>query len=369
MSTALTVPSFTERNIETIIAETKAYYESLVGKTVQPGQPEMSLINTWAYREFLIRTKIQSAGLSMLVNFSEAPVLDFLAQGVSVTRLAASPAKCTLSFTLIEGHGEVTIPAGTRVQSTDGVVIFETDIEKVIEVGVDTIEIPATCSTDGILGNGYGAGDISIPLDPYAYVTLIENLAVTAGGADQESDVELRDRIKLAPNSFSTAGPTSGYIFWAKSASALIIDVTAVSETAGQMNVYPLVVGGGVTPPEVIEAVEAVLNGEKTIPLCDTVVVLAPEKVDYTIVAVLVLLEGAVGSEVNAVVTAALNEYADKRKSTLGLDAIENQIKAICMVAGVYNVSLTGFTDVVVTKKQYAFCTTITVTNPTENVG
>jgi phage-related baseplate assembly protein len=369
MEKALTVPQFIEINIEKIVSETKAYYESLTGKIVQPGQPEMFLINTFAYRELLVRSGIQSAGLSMLVNFATAPTLDFLAQGVSISRLAAAPSICTLEFTLVEGHAEVTIPAGTRVQSEDGFVIFETNVEKVVIVGVNTIEIAATCTTTGISGNGYLVGEINTPLDPYPYVVSVENITATTAGYDQESDEELRDRIKIAPNSFSVAGPTNAYKFWAKSASALIVDVSAVSVTAGEMQVYPLVAGGETTPTEILDLVTSILNADNIRPLCDTVVVLAPEKITYSIVVALELYEGVIAGEVSQIVNDALLVYTNLRKNTLGLDATADQIKAICMTAGVYGLVLTGFTDVIVTKTQYAYCDSIAVTTPTTNVG
>jgi hypothetical protein len=48
----------------------------------------------------------------------------------------------------------------------------------------------------------------------------------TANGTDDETDEELRERIRLAPSQFSVAGPTGAYKFFAKSAHPSIVDVS-----------------------------------------------------------------------------------------------------------------------------------------------
>lgn len=355
----MAAPSFIEIDPDKIVSEIKADFEFRLDKPIQPGQPEMMIINSMAYREVLLRTKIQSACQAMLVDFSTGLVLDFLAVLVGVTRIAATSAKCTINVVLEEGHSDVTIPAGYRVQSTDGKVIFVTTTEKIIDSEEEELEfeIEAECTTTGIIGNDYLAGDISVQLDPLPYVVSAQNVGTTGAGSDQETDEELRERIRLAPNSFSTAGPELAYKFWAKSASALIIDVSVVTVTAGTVNIYPLVEDGSETPSEVISAVENILTSEKIRPQNDTVVVLSPTKIDYTLNIELTTLPDAVEAEVIATVKEAVTNYTISKRQTLGRDIVGDQIKALCIIPDkVYSVNLAGFSDIIVGDTEFAYC-------------
>ena len=237
-----------------------ARYEELTGKTLQPAQPERLLLNGYAYRELLLRQGVQSAAVQNLVDFSDAPVLDYLGALLGVTRLAAAPAEASLTFTLVSGHGAVTIPVGTRVSSTDGKAVFRTKQDVNVAVGINTASVEADCDAPGVIGNGYAIGQISTILDPQAFLVSATNPAVTAGGADEETDANLRERIKLAPASFSNAGSRGAYTYWAKSANANIIDVAITQPVPGTVNIYPLMADGAVTPDAVLDSVEEILS-------------------------------------------------------------------------------------------------------------
>lgn len=373
----LTTPEFISRDPQQVLAEIKSAYETEVGKTVQPGQVEMFIFNAMAYRESVLRSGIQAAALQNLVNFGEGVMLDFLGQLVGVERLAPSAAKTTILFTLVDGHADVVIPSGTRIQSTDGKVIFVTPSDKTVLEGIDEIEIECECTKEGIIGNGYLAGEISEQLDPLAYVTSAENISTTAAGSDQEIDAEFRERIKQAPNSFSVAGPKGAYLFWAKSANSNIIDVAVTSTEAGIVEVYPLMADGSVTPSEVIDAVEAILDDEKIRPLCDRVEVYSPTKIDYDLEVELTVYPDAVQQDVIDAVEAILEKFTIERRSSLGKDVISDQVKSLCILRNsttglpdsVYSADLIGFTDIVVEENEFAYCNSILVTVVGTNVG
>lgn len=362
----LTTPIFIERDADQIVSEMVARYEELTGKTLQPAQPERLLLNTYAYRELLLRQGIQSAALQNLVDFSSAPVLDYLGALVGVTRLAAAPAECTIRFTLVAGRANpVTIPAGTRVSSVDGLAIFRTKEAANVAVGVNTVDVEADCDTPGVFGNGYAIGQISTILDPQAFITTASNLAATAGGADEETDDHLRDRIKLAPASFSNAGSAGAYKFWAKSANANIIDVAIHQPTPGTVSIYPLMASGEVTPDEVLTAVSEACNDEKIRPLTDTVEVIAPSRGTYTLVVNLTLYNDAIQSEVVAQVTANLNAFITEKRLKLGIDIKRSQIIHEVVIDGVFDATIlnggVSFTDLTAAFNEYYFCTSITV--------
>lgn len=355
-------PVFIETDPAVIIAECKAYYESLTGKPLEPAQAETLILNVFAYREVTTRNAIQAAAEQNLVDFSRAPMLDYLGRLVGVNRLAASPAEAQFQFSLISGHGAITIPQGIRIGSTDGLLVFLTKEARTVQVSDTVVTIPAACSAPGKGANGIPAATSWVLLDPLAYVDAVNNITITAGGADEETDDELRARIKLAPSAFSTAGPKGAYIFHAKSAHPSIIDVGVTSLTPGTVNIYPLVEGGGTPSAEVIDAVYIACNADKVRPLSDTVVVAAPTKITYDISVNLTLLNESDETTIAGIVTDALNAYAVEGRNKLGQDRMRAQIIALCQIKGVYNTVVTSpAADIVVSETSFAECGTVSV--------
>lgn len=384
---ALPIPQFIDRDAPTIIAEMVADYETRTGRTLEPAQIEMLLINSFAYRELLLRNQIQDAALQNLVAYARFPMLDHLGELVGVTRLPAQSAETTILLTLVEGHGDVVIPSGLRVASSDGRAIFELLQDYTVLTADNTVSVIARAQSSGNLGNGYAIGTITTIMDPQAYLSTASNTTASFGGSDEESDEQLRDRIKLAPSAFSNAGSYKAYEFWAKSASPVIIDVSVQNRhfqdgddipfgfsvgdiIPGTVEVFPLVASLETTPPEILAAVEAVLNADRIRPLTDTVYVTSPTAVDTTIVVGLILYEGVVSGDVLPLVQSNLEAFRDGRRKLLGQDIVIDQIKAVCMLDGVYkaNVTTPG-ADLVIADTEFANITAITVTVTGTNEG
>lgn len=356
-------PIFVDADPNAILDALIADYQTRTGRSLQAAQPERLLINSIAYILSLHKSQINEAALQNLVAFSTAPALDRLGDLVGVKRLAASNALTTLQFTLVEGHSGVVIPVGTRVASEDGQAIFQTAIALEVEIGVNTAEVEAIAQEVGANGNGFIAGTVVELLDPQPFVAAVENITTSAGGADEETDDQLRERIQLAPASFSNAGSRGAYIFHAKSASQLIADVAVTNPIPGTANIYPMVFGGGTTPSEILNLVQDILSDEKVRPLTDTPVVLSPTTTFYEIEVELTLYSTATQSTVLAQVTENLNAFKDEKGLRLGLDIILNQIIAQCTgVAGVYDVAvIEPPADIIVEPTEVAICVGVTV--------
>jgi phage-related baseplate assembly protein len=365
------VPVFIENDVDAIVAEMKLFYETDLGKQLPMGSPEMRLINMFAQRESLVRSQIQGACVQMLVDFAVAPALDFLGALVGVTRLSPGSSLCTLELTLTDEHTDCIIPKGLRVQSSDYLATFEIDEDIFVEAGTLTVEVSATSITPGISANGYVAGKVNNILDPHPFLVSAENINTTNSGSDQETDDSLRDRIKLAPSSFSVAGPGDAYIYFAKSASSTIIDVAVTTPVPGTVAVYPLCEGSEETPPEILAAVALILNGDKVRPTCDTVNVLSPTKIDYTLVVNVTKITGAVSDDVIAAITEILEDFTQGVSRKIGRDVLETKIKSLCMYddTQVYDVELDSWTDKICDATEFAYCTAITVNIVGSNEG
>lgn len=355
-------PTFIVNDPPAILSEVVELYQQITGRVLQPAQIERLLLGAYAYRESILREQVQAAATQNLVAFAAAPALDYLGELVGVYRLAASPALCTLEFTLVDGHTGVVIPANTRVASGDGKVYFSTVENVTVPSGETTATVEAIAFPEGTIGNGYTAGEIKTILDPQAFITAAENTTATNGGADAETDEQLRARILLAPGSFSTAGSRQAYVFHAKTASQTIIDVAVVQLNPGEVGIYPFT-GTLPTSAEILNLVAAACSDEKVRPLTDTVTVLTPTAVNYDVDIQLVTFEAADQVATLAAAQQAVDAYIAEKGSLLGQDITMSQLIAVAQVDGVYSVTLADPTaDVVVAATEVSVVGTVSVT-------
>lgn len=180
-----------------------------------------------------------------------------------------------------------------------------------------------------------------------------------------ESDDELRRRVVLSLEGYTTAGSVGSYLFHTLSASGDVLDASVPVPTLvpGTVNVAVLSrTGNGVAPTETLDAVIARLNAEVVRPLCDTVVVDSAVIVNYAITAVLTLYPGTGAAQVLAASQASVEAFAAKMHR-LGLDITLAQLTAAMVVPGVQNVAISSpAADVVIAWNQASYCTSITLT-------
>ena len=358
------LPVIFDEDIQVLQARLKTALETALGRSLAPADIETLISNCFCYELQLMRISGNNAFRQSLVDFAAAPMIDYLAGLVGVVRLTASSSTCTLQFNLVPGHNAVIIPAGTRVQSIDGKVVFQTVADASAAIGVDIVIIEGLASTSGAVGNGYTSGDISVLLDPKAFIATVLNTDTTAGGNDAETDDQLRVRIKLAPASFSVAGPTEAYIFWAKSAHPSIVDVACITTNPGEVTLYPLCAGGVAPSSQILTDVLTICNDTKIRPQNDTVLSAAPTVTNYTIEVNLTTYTTAVDADVITAVTAALQGYVNTNLNSLGKDVILTEIIALSKIDSmVYDVAVAHPTANVIAGSDnvYTKCTGITV--------
>lgn len=334
-------------------------YGQKLGKTLYPGQPEYQLAYAGANREIMLRAQADYGLSQVLVNFSNSPMLDYLAETAGVTRLDATPAETVINFVLVNGHGGVIIPVGTKVATTDGKIVFATNVEKAVAAGVNMAEVPATANVDGSIGNSYGPGTVSVIIDAIPFLQSAANLTSTALGAEQETDAALRVRIMQAPSQYSNAGSVGAYKYHAKTANPAIIEVAVTNPVPGQVNVYPLVDGGVTTPDAILDAVFAAVNADTIRPLTDTVVVASPTKVEYELTVNVILKYGAIQSTTIDAITDAISGYCTVRSKKLGEDVTVSQLTAAAMNENVHSLDFDTFTDLIVNPISFPVCTGI----------
>ena len=205
--------------------------------------------------------------------------------------------------------------------------------------------LTASCTEAGDVGNGYLAGQIQTMVEPMAFLSAAENISTTSGGSDIEDDADFAERIRLAPNSFSVAGPKKAYIYHTLSVNPGIIDVSVTSPNPGDVYIMPLMEGGELPTAELRAEILDHLNGDDIRPLTDHVVVLAPNTVDYTIrVDYWISRENAAKSaSIQADVSAAVERYRLWQQSRIGRDITPGQLIANVINAGAARIDSTTF--------------------------
>jgi len=274
---------FTEKSSTQIETDFLANYGALTGQTLGRADPRRKFAQAVIMLLTQQRVLIDQSAKQNLLAYATDDHVDHLGAFSQTERLGASYATTTMRFTLVEVQGQaLTVPAGTQCTAGDNVFWTTTEV-LTIPLGQLTGDIEARASLIGAAANGYLPGEISKVVKPIAYVKSVSNITESENGADIEADDPYADRIHLAPEKFSVAGPDGAYLYWAKTASQLIVDVSVRSPSEGVVEIRPLLVGGVIPGQEILDAVNEVLNDRKIRPLTDHVITLVPEQIPYEI--------------------------------------------------------------------------------------
>lgn len=322
--------------------EVIAAYEAIADTTLYPGDPVRLFLEALAYIVVQQRYIIDWSAKQNLLAYSQGQYLEHLGALLDVARLGAATARTTLRFGMAAPlDWPVVVPASTRA-TPDGVLHFATEFEAVLAPGQLWVEVPALCRTPGAAGNGYLPGQINKLVDPVAHIVAVVNTTVSLGGADPETDGHLRERIHLAPEKFSVAGPDGAYLYWALTAHQDIVDVGVWSPEPGLVDVRPLLVGGELPTPEILAAVTAVLSDRRVRPLTDQLMVQAPSVAPYDL-EVHYWLHGrdaALAGQLAAAVQAAALDWVAWQRAKLGRDINPTRLIARMHQAGAKRVDV-----------------------------
>jgi phage-related baseplate assembly protein len=340
---------FVEKNPETIIDAVIAAYETAryqaTGEkiTLYSGDPRRLFLLSVANTIILQRNLIDYAAKQNMLAFADGEPLDHLGLYMGVTRLPAQRAGAMIRFTLsLPRAGAKIIPIGTRVTTGAGNVYFATDENLDIPPGEIAGDIHATALEPGETSNGLISGQINRLVDPLPYVASVTNITASEGGADVEGDENLRERIHLAPEGFSNAGSRGAYIFWARGASQLVIDVEVSSPEPGTVNIYPLLEDGGIPGQEILDTVLAACNADTIRPLSDHVQVLPPQAVEFELNVTWYLerSNAAKAISTSSNIYSAVQNWLTWQRSKLGRDINPSELISRMVQAGAKRVTV-----------------------------
>lgn len=270
---------------EQMIRDFQGKYEEITGKVISlaKADPVRLILYASALQLYQGMQYIDNAAKQSFLKYSYGDFLENLGALKGITRNAATPARTIVRFTLSEERETIiTIPLGTRV-TPGGNIFFATEEENVIPTGELFIDISVICTENGEIGNDYEAGSIKVLVDKIPYIADVRNIEKTSGGAEEENDETLAERIYIAPSKYSVAGPDDAYKYWVKTYNPSIADVKVTSPIPGQVDIRFIVGDGEIPEQGMIKEVEAYLMEGNRRPLTDLVTVGAPEVCEYNI--------------------------------------------------------------------------------------
>lgn len=190
--------------------------------------------------------------------------------------------------------------------------------------------------------------------------------AVPPVPAVMEEDDALRERVQLAYEGLTTAGPRNSYILHARNASGLVADATAESPSPAVVVVTVLSQDDtGAASAELLDTVSAYLNDDDVRPVADRLTVQSAQILPYRIDAKVYMVgNGPENEAILAQCQARLQAWINPRRR-LGVEVARSGIDAQLHIDGVTRVELTGWVDIKPTKAQAAWCEGFTVVRGT----
>lgn len=333
---------FLEKAPELIESEMLQHVSDKTGLILTRADPRRKFLQSLATFVSIERNRMEHALRQNRLAYAEDASLDHMGLEMSTGRIEAKAAKTIMAFVLEEERPQeaYVIDAGELVSV--GEVYFAIDEVLVIPPGQSIGSVGATCTELGEIGNDYLVGEISTLVRPKAYVNSVQNTTVSSGGAEQESDDAYAERIRLAPESFSTAGPELAYVYWAKSTSADIADVKADSPEEGQVAIYILMQNGRLPSQIELDEVAKVINDKNVRPLTDYVTYHGPEQVEYDAIATFWISQenATVASIIQKQVQEEFDNYLIWQRSKIGRDIDLSELIARLKQKGASRVSV-----------------------------
>lgn len=292
--------NFTEIDTDKLNTQFLEQIEESTGELLYPGDPRRIFTEAFVYALSVAISAANEQCKGRLLKYAKGYQLDALGARFRCERLQPQPAMLELKFSLATSRpNDITIPAGTTV-TADNKVLFATNEAVRVRAGELEVDgVKATATVGGLVTNGVPVGAVQSFVDKVPYVTGVVNTTESSGGSagepypmeidpengdDGTGDEHYRERIGLAPASFSTAGSALSYEYHARTASANVEGVKVLSEQyAGRTDIY-ITEKGGTDPTEgTLAAVSAAVNKPGVRALNDEVTVQAPEAVRYDI--------------------------------------------------------------------------------------
>ena len=326
---------------EEMLEDYQSKYEELTGKeiTLYPANTERLKMQIVAGEIYQIYEYISYLFSQNFIQYMDREVLENWGATLGYAETNIKAATCILQFSVNDVLDfDVEIPAGTRATAGDD-VYFATDESCILQAGESFVEVSATCTEEGTVGNDYVAGQINVLADLVLNISGVENCTKSSGGQDEYDDETLRENIFMFPSTYSTAGPNAAYEFFVKAYSTDIVSVNVVqnNETA-EVDIYIMLADGKIPDEKYCKAVA-----------------------DYKILGKYYISESNRENEtiIKESVIEAAQYFVSECHENIGVDIVPDKLIEVARVAGAKRLEITSPVFTQVTETQIAICDSV----------
>lgn len=322
-----------------MVADFETKYTEETGRKIKlrPGDKEHIHLRVLAGQYYQMYQQLDYAAKMNLLKYSKGDFLKHLGAFKKTFIQEPRAAAVKVRFTLSEVRKDVIyIPEGTRVTAGDG-VYFATDDYAEVAAGESYADVTCTCETAGDIGNNYQPGTIEIIVDPVPYVKSVVNVTKSDGGSGEESEESFRERIFLAPSSYSVAGPADAYEYWVKQYNSAVIEDVKIYEPVEAVVDIRILLQGGALPSETFcSGCLQYLKDNPIIPLTDNNYVLPPDVVGYDLKATYYISRSDINNvkSIQDSIEAAKDTYLNWQRTKIGRDLNPDALIEFVRAAG-----------------------------------
>lgn len=351
-------------NLETLknnaINEYKTKYAEITGNDIAVDDETKAEIYTFAELYYQFALSFDQKAKMNLLKYSSGKYLDNLALSRGLKRKKAEAAIVTIRFTLsAQRDNTIVIPKGTRITSAAARIYFSTNDYTEIRPGELYADVVCTATITGDITNDFLIGDLSILVDPIAYVASVYNIEIPSGGGDEETDDTFAKRIYAARYEYSTTGAEAAYIYYVKSFSSAIKDVVPTNPSDAEIVIYILMSDGTQATDGFIAELTDYIRTPEIKAMTDHITVKNAERVEYSIKGQYYISKNDISrlTNIQSAVTEAIEKYKLWQSEKMGRDINPQELIARLKQAGVRRVVFDSDALQIVGKTQVAYCT------------
>ncbi|MHC1683677.1 MAG: baseplate J/gp47 family protein [Clostridiaceae bacterium] len=274
---------FVEVDAEKINSEMISDFEDAYGETLYPSDERRIFLQQLTQVIVCLKNDINGSAKQNLLRYAKGDLLDALGEFYKTPRLTEKKATVLCRITLSTAQSSDLIISKNNRITPDGVLFFALENDVTIPAGELYVDAIFEATEAGSKYNGFTSGQIKTIVDNIPYVNTIQNIETSKGGSERETDDRYRERIGLAPESFSVAGPEGAYEYFAKSADVDIVDTEIITPSPGVVKIIVLMKNGAIPSQDVLDKVITECTPKNRRPLTDNVQVGAPTVVTYDI--------------------------------------------------------------------------------------
>lgn len=288
-------------------------YVDAGGDILYPGDEKEMLLRSVQADIVQVFAGVDNALRMQTLRYAVGPYLDTLGELRGCERIAASPAKATVTITTNATGKTGTLEAGTAM-TADGQVFYMLTEDFPLTGYVQTETVEVECTEDGSAGNGLLSGtELSLAISNKA-VNSIVAASDASGGNEEEGDSLYRERIRQYGLASISTGPAQQYESAAKAVSSSIVDAKALNLGNGSVGIY-LIFNVNTGKAAIIQAVSDALSADSVRPLTDKVYVYEATDISYTLN---IEYEYNSGNNIAAAVNEAVSDYKEWQENHIG---------------------------------------------------